>query len=139
MFSDWDYKDAGACITDDLSDADILIGVKEVPIRNLIDDKTYIFFSHTTKAQPYNMPLLDEILKRNITLVDHEMITDGAGVRLVKFDTLLALLAVDSIRALGERLLSLSNAPFCTLVWACACMSKVCHGIYGENWQDHCG
>lgn len=49
---------------DDISSADLLFGVKEVPIKYLIDGKTYMYFSHTHKGQPHNMPMLDAILKQ---------------------------------------------------------------------------
>lgn len=55
---------AGATIQEDLAEADVIMSVKEVPIPLLMQDKTYMFFSHTIKAQPNNMPMLDEILKR---------------------------------------------------------------------------
>ena len=59
-----------------MSDANVIFGVKEVPIDNLLPNKTYFFFSHTIKAQPYNMPLLDTLLERNIRMVDFERICD---------------------------------------------------------------
>ena len=63
-YSMLEYVAAGAVVSDDLSEADTIVGVKEVPIEHLIPDKTYIFFSHTIKAQEYNMPMLDEILAK---------------------------------------------------------------------------
>jgi alpha-aminoadipic semialdehyde synthase len=58
-FSDDEFLDSGAVIQEDVSSASVIFGVKEVPIPNLMPDKTYFFFSHTLKAQDYNMPLLD--------------------------------------------------------------------------------
>jgi alpha-aminoadipic semialdehyde synthase len=59
-----EYEGAGAIITEDLSSASVIVGVKAVPISHLLPDKTYAFFSHTIKAQPGNMPLLDAMLEK---------------------------------------------------------------------------
>ena len=66
----------GAIISEDLSECDVIFGVKEVPIENIIPNKTYFFFSHTIKAQEYNMPLLDAMLEKKIRLVDFECIRE---------------------------------------------------------------
>ena len=71
-FSDAEYTNAGLEVVTDVSAADVLIGVKEVPIEALIPNKSYFFFSHTIKKQPYNRKLLQAILDKNITLYDHE-------------------------------------------------------------------
>ncbi len=84
-FQDDEYKSAGAEIVDSVDDCDILFGIKEVPIPNLIHNKTYLFFSHTIKKQPYNRNLLKAILKQNITLIDYEALKDSQGNRLVAF------------------------------------------------------
>lgn len=63
------YVNAGAYIQEDISDSPVIIGVKQVPIDNLLNDKTYVFFSHTIKAQEDNMPMLDACLDRNIRFV----------------------------------------------------------------------
>ncbi len=68
-----------------LADCDVLLGVKEVPIEELIPEKTYCFFSHTIKAQPYNRSLLQAILRQGIRLIDYEVLTDERGVRLIAF------------------------------------------------------
>ncbi len=85
VYSDEAYAKAGFEITEDLSDCDVLIGVKEVPIDALLPNKKYFFFSHTIKKQPYNRALLQAILEKNITLYDHEVITDSRGNRLIGF------------------------------------------------------
>src|SRR5688572_8972548 len=61
------------------------MGIKEVPIAQLIDKKTYLFFSHTIKAQPYNKKLMLEILKKKIRMIDYEVLKDKLGNRLVAF------------------------------------------------------
>jgi hypothetical protein len=72
IFTDVQYKSMGINVTEDVSDCDVLFGVKEVPVENLIPNKAYFFFSHTIKKQPYNRKLLQAILEKNIDLYDHE-------------------------------------------------------------------
>jgi len=98
-FKDENYLKAGAQITDDLSSADIIFGVKEVEISTLIKNKTYLFFSHTNKVRQYigkvindkaiiyKKELLKEVIKKNITLIDYENVRDvsGEGYRYLGF------------------------------------------------------
>ncbi|GAA4368094.1 NAD(P)-dependent oxidoreductase [Hymenobacter saemangeumensis] len=84
-YSDQEYRDLGLPVQDDLSECDVLMGVKEVPVSQLIANKTYLFFSHTVKKQPANRNLLRAILKQNITLIDYEMLTNEKGERIVAF------------------------------------------------------
>ncbi|HEY5686749.1 MAG TPA: NAD(P)-dependent oxidoreductase [Yeosuana sp.] len=85
VFPDKAYQEAGFAVTNDVSDCDVMIGVKEVPIENLIPNKKYFFFSHTIKKQPYNRKLLKAILEKNIELYDHETIVNAKGFRLIGF------------------------------------------------------
>ncbi len=85
VFSDDAYKKEGIEVVTDVSDCDVLLGVKEVPIPHLIADKKYFFFSHTIKKQPYNRDLLLAVLKNNIELYDHEVITNSNNIRVVAF------------------------------------------------------
>ncbi len=84
-YTDEEYAAAGVNVIEDVSDCDILFGVKEVPLENLLADKTYFFFSHTIKEQAYNRKLLQEILKKNIRLIDYETLTAPNGQRVVAF------------------------------------------------------
>lgn len=84
-FSDREYQVAGVEIREDLSDCDILLGIKEVPIDQLIPGKTYLFFSHTKKKQPHNRGLLRAILDRNIRLIDYECLEHDDGQRIIGF------------------------------------------------------
>jgi len=84
-FKDEEYQKLGVAVVDSVEDCDILIGVKEVPIDQLIPNKKYLFFSHTFKEQPYNRKLLKAILDKNIQLIDWEVITDAKGRRLIAF------------------------------------------------------
>lgn len=84
-FNDDEYRQLGIEVATDVSHCDILMGIKEVPITQLIDIKTYLFFSHTIKMQPYNKRLLQEILMRKIKMIDYEVLKDKQGNRLVAF------------------------------------------------------
>ncbi len=84
-FSDDEYRNAGINVVADVADCDVLLGVKEVPMDNLIPNKKYFFFSHTIKEQPYNRELLNTILDKNIQLFDHETLVAENGVRVVAF------------------------------------------------------
>jgi len=83
-FKDTEYEDAGITIQSDMTDCDVLMGVKEVPEKDLISGKTYFFFSHTAKKQPYNRTLLQTILKQKIQIVDYEYLSNTKG-RVVAF------------------------------------------------------
>ena len=101
-FRDQEYLDLNLEIKKDISDADVLLGVKEVPIETLIAYKKYFFFSHTIKKQPYNRDLLRAVLKKNIELYDHEVITDKKEMRLVAFGRYAGIVgAYNGIRAFG--------------------------------------
>jgi alanine dehydrogenase len=84
-YTDQEYLDAGLEVAEDISDADVFFGVKEVPIARLIPNKTYFFFSHTIKKQRYNRALLRAILEKNIRLIDYEVLKDASGSRVVAF------------------------------------------------------
>ena len=102
IFDDAQYENLGIEVTDDISDCDILFGVKEVPIENLIPNKSYFFFSHTIKKQPYNRELLQAILEKNIDLYDYETIVDSENRRLIGFGRYAGIVgAYNGIRAFG--------------------------------------
>lgn len=84
-FQDREYQELDIEVAPDVKHCDILMGIKEVPIQELIADKTYLFFSHTIKKQPYNRKLLQEVLKKKIRLIDYEALKDKQGNRLVAF------------------------------------------------------
>ena len=94
-----------------MSEASVIFGVKEVPIANLLANKTYFFFSHTIKAQDYNMPLLDKLMELNIRMVDFECIREPKvegkfSERLVAFGRYAGIAgAFDFLRGIGEFLL----------------------------------
>jgi len=84
-FSDREFSMAGAEVKDDVSDCDILLGIKEVLVEQLVAKKTYLFFSHTKKEQPRNQKLLRAILDKQITLVDYECLEHEDGQRIIGF------------------------------------------------------
>lgn len=84
-FNDSEYKELDIEVADDVAHCDVLMGIKEVPVDQLVASKTYLFFSHTIKKQPYNKKLLKEILKKKIRLIDYETLTDRLGNRMVAF------------------------------------------------------
>ncbi|WP_338648318.1 NAD(P)-dependent oxidoreductase [Flavobacterium sp. KS-LB2] len=102
VFTDEQYKNSGIEVTNDISDCDVLFGVKEVPVDHLIPNKAYFFFSHTIKKQPYNRKLLQAILEKNIDLYDHETIVNAQNQRLIGFGRYAGIVgAYNSIRAFG--------------------------------------
>ncbi|MFI1770909.1 NAD(P)-dependent oxidoreductase [Thalassobellus citreus] len=102
VFSDKTYQDAGFEVTENVSDCDVMIGVKEVLIDALIPNKKYFFFSHTIKKQPYNRKLLQAILDKNIELYDHETIVNEKGFRLIGFGRYAGIVgAYNGFRAWG--------------------------------------
>lgn len=84
-FNDDAYRALGLDVQEDLSHCAILLGVKEVPREQLIAGKTYLFFSHTFKKQPYNRALLQEIIAKKIRLIDYEVLKDAQHKRIIGF------------------------------------------------------
>jgi alanine dehydrogenase len=104
IFTDDQYRNLGIEVAEDISDCDVLFGVKEVPVENLIPNKSYFFFSHTIKKQPYNKALLQAILEKNINLYDHETIVNANGRRLIGFGRYAGIVgAYNTIRAFGTK------------------------------------
>ncbi len=105
VFSDDQYRDAGLEVTDEAVTADVLIAVKEIPIKLFRPGGVYMCFSHTIKGQPYNMPLLKRLLDLKCTLVDYERIVDTNGRRLIFFSIHAGYAGmIESLRALGLRM-----------------------------------
>jgi hypothetical protein len=84
-FSDAEYQAAGVTLTPDMAGCDVLMGIKEVPADQLIDGKTYFFFSHTKKKQPYNQGLMQALIARNIRMIDYECLTYSDEQRILGF------------------------------------------------------
>ena len=84
-FTDREYIAAGVEVKTDISDCDIMLGIKEVPVDQLIEGKKYLFFSHTKKKQQQNKNLLKTILEKKITLIDYECLEHEDGQRIIGF------------------------------------------------------
>jgi len=105
VFTTSDYERVGIEVVEDLVSCPVICGIKEVPIPVLEPKKTYVFFSHTIKGQPYNMPMLQKILDLSCTLIDYEKITDEKGRRLIFFGNFAGLAGmIDTLWTLGQRL-----------------------------------
>jgi len=102
VFSNKEYQKVGATITEDLEKCSLIIGVKEIPIEKLLPKKTYMFFSHTIKAQKHGMPLLDDMIAKQVRLIDYEKITDAHKNRLVAFGRFAGIAGtIDFLSGLG--------------------------------------
>ena len=124
-FKDEDYQKAGAQITDDLSSANIIFGVKEVDISALIEGKTYLFFSHTSKVSQYigqtlkddaiiyKKELLKEVIKKKITLIDYENIREisGEGYRYLGFGRFAGIIGTYNTLNLYLKLFNKKSLP----------------------------
>lgn len=114
VFTHREFEDAGARIVKDLSPADVVFGVKEMPNSFFEQGKTYIFFSHVIKGQPYNMPMLKAMMEKGVNLIDYEKVTDEMGRRLIFFGKFAGLAGmINSLWALGYRLWAMGiDTPF---------------------------
>jgi saccharopine dehydrogenase (NAD+, L-lysine-forming) len=103
-FSDKEYQMTGVEVKNDLSECDILFGIKEVPVDELIDGKTYLFFSHTKKMQPHNREMFQNILQKKITLIDYECMEHDDGQRILGFGFFAGIVgAHNGMMAYGKR------------------------------------
>lgn len=115
-FKDTEYAGLGIRLQKNMGDCDVLLGVKEVPANDLLEGKTYFFFSHTIKKQVYNQKLLQTALARNIQLVDYEVLIDKEGFRIIGFGRFAGLVgAYNGFRAFGlkNNLFNLKPAHKC--------------------------
>jgi alanine dehydrogenase len=103
-FEDSEYERSGAKLQEDLSNCDLLLGIKEVPVDMLIAEKAYMFFSHTKKMQPYNQMLMHAMIEKKITLIDYECLEHEDGQRIIGFGFFAGIVgAHNGIMAYGER------------------------------------
>ena len=103
-YSDAEYIAAGVAVQDDISECDMMLGIKEVPVDMLVENKTYLFFSHTKKLQPYNQKLLQTIIKKSITLIDYECLEHEDGARIIGFGFFAGIVgAHNGMMAYGNR------------------------------------
>ena len=104
IFSDEEYRAAGVKLQEDISGCDVLMGIKEVPLKELVEGKKYFFFSHTIKKQPHNQKLIHELIAKKIQMVDYECLTDPNFNRILGFGQFAGIVgAYNGIRAYGLR------------------------------------
>ncbi len=121
-FTDQEYLDAGVDLQDDLSDCDIMLGIKEVPVDKLIAGKTYFFFSHTKKKQPHNQKLMQALIARKIRMIDYETLTYEDGARILGFGTFAGIVgAHNGLMTYGKKTKKFSLIP----AHACADMAEM--------------
>jgi alpha-aminoadipic semialdehyde synthase len=121
VFQNDEYEAAGAEVSEDLSACPVVLAVKEIPARLLLEGRTYVYFSHTIKGQPYNMDMLRRLMELKCNLIDYERITDEKDARLIFFGRHAGLAgAIDTFWSLGERLAweGLEPNPFRTVKMA---------------------
>jgi alpha-aminoadipic semialdehyde synthase len=105
IYSDDEFRRAGLTVVENLEACPVVVGLKEIPVEALQPDKVYVFFSHTIKGQPFNMPMLHRILQLGSTIIDYEKIVDDRGRRLIFFGNYAGLAGmIDTLWALGKRL-----------------------------------
>ncbi len=103
-YGDKEYLQAGIKVQEDISDCDLLMGIKEVPLQMLLQGKTYLFFSHTKKLQPYNQSLIQAIAAKKITLIDYECLEHEDGTRIIGFGFFAGIVgAHNGMMAYGNR------------------------------------
>ena len=103
-YSDKEYLQAGIKVLEDIGDCDVLMGIKEVPISMLLPGKTYLFFSHTKKMQPYNQALIKAMAAKKITLIDYECLEHEDGTRIIGFGFFAGIVgAHNGMMAYGNR------------------------------------
>ncbi len=122
IFTDQEYEAAGATIAENLADCPIIMGVKEIPTDYFEPGKTYIFFSHVIKGQPYNMPMLRRMMELKCNLIDYEKVEDEHNKRLIFFGRYAGLAGmINSLWSLGQRLKKqgFTNNPFLSLKQSC--------------------
>ena len=103
-FTDEEYAQAGIEVTEDLGECNLLLGIKEIPVQQLIANKKYLFFSHTRKKQPHNRELMHAMMDKSITLVDYECMEHEDGQRIIGFGFFAGIVgAHNGIMAYGKR------------------------------------
>lgn len=103
-YSNKEYQMAGVTISDDIQGCDILLGIKEVPAEKLLENKTYLFFSHTKKLQPNNQKMFQTIIQKKSTLIDYECLEHEDGTRIIGFGFFAGIVgAHNGIMCYGER------------------------------------
>lgn len=105
VFSDNQYRAAGALVTEELTSCPLVFAIKEIPEAFFQEGKTYVFFAHVIKGQKFNMPMLRRMLELGCNLVDYEKMEDADGQRLLFFGPQAGRAGMmDTLWAFGQRL-----------------------------------
>jgi saccharopine dehydrogenase (NAD+, L-lysine-forming) len=105
VFPDAEFSQVDALVEEDLSACPVVFAIKEIPVQFFQPNRTYVFFAHVVKGQPYNMPMLKRMLELGCNLIDYEKVTDERGRRLIFFGRHAGLAGmINSLWALGQRL-----------------------------------
>lgn len=141
IFQDEDYRREGVILSEDLTACPIVLAVKEIPLEFFREERVYVFFSHTIKGQPHNMPMLKRMMNLRCTLIDYERIVDEQGRRLVFFGRQAGQAGmIDTLWALGQRLQAEGiDSPFAsirkTIDYASLVEAK--ESIQKAGWEIH--
>jgi saccharopine dehydrogenase (NAD+, L-lysine-forming) len=104
-FTDREFENAGVQVKEDISECEILMGIKEIPVEQLLHGKTYLFFSHTKKKQPQNQKMMQAIIDKKITLIDYECLEHEDGQRIIGFGFFAGVVgAHNGMMAYGNRM-----------------------------------
>jgi len=104
-FTDTEFVKAGIAVKETLSPCPVILGIKEIPTEIVEPSKTYVFFAHVIKGQPYNMPMLQRLLQMGCTLIDYERVVDENNRRLIFFGWHAGVAGmIDTLWSLGQRL-----------------------------------
>jgi len=132
-YSDAEYRQAGVEVRDDISECNVLLGIKEVPVNKLIPGKTYLFFSHTKKQQPHNQKLFRAMIDQQITLIDYECLEHTDGTRIIGFGFFAGIVgAHNGMMAYGNRTGSYSLKR----VGSVNSFQKLIHTYFGLKLPD---
>jgi len=104
-YTNQEYERAGVEVTEDMSGCNLLLGIKEVPVEMLLENKRYMFFSHTKKLQPGNQKLFKALLDKKNTLIDYECLEHADGTRIIGFGFFAGIVgAHNGMMAYGNRI-----------------------------------
>jgi len=141
VFADEDFRREGVVVSEDLSACSIVLAVKEIPEDFFREGRVYVFFSHTIKGQPHNMPMLRRMIECRATLIDYEKILDEKGRRLVFFGRQAGQAGmIDTLWALGRRLsLEGIKSPFADIRQTIhyASLVEAREAIQKAGWEVH--
>ncbi|MDB5232203.1 MAG: lysine ketoglutarate reductase [Chitinophagaceae bacterium] len=103
-YKDTEYMNAGCIINHNLESADWILGIKEVRTDMLLENKTYLFFSHTCKEQPYNRKMMQALVEKKDTVIDYECLVHDDGQRIIGFGFFAGIVgAHNGVMAYGNR------------------------------------